>query len=335
MKSKKIVNVAEIASKDWTFLQDKMQNCEIEWRFYSSQPIKKLEHFIKTPRLSRLRACFLAVREAKRINADLIISHMPQSTIWVAFFAILLNVRIKHIAFTFNFTKLPKGIRREFIRFLFQHVDKMIVSTRAETFLYSSHFNLNIEQFDFLPWAMDKPIIDSKIPLVSGNYVCAVGGEGRDYRTLIESIKELEYKFVIVARPHNLVGLNLPDNVELFTNVSYDNFWNIINFSKCVLVPLENENINNGHISLVGSFALAKPILSSLATGTQDYVIHGYNGLLSKARDIAGLKNNIQLLLNDHNLSNKLSLNAEATYEKNHNVSKWCEYIKASLILLD
>lgn len=243
----------------------------------------------------------------------------------------LLNLRAKHIAFAFNFVNLPTGIRRKLMMFAFQNVDKFVVSTKAEESVYSDYFKLDKDKLDFLPWSMDKPVFDPETPLVSGDYVCAVGGEGRDYKTLVEAFKQLDFKLVIVARPQNLLGLDLPENIQVFTNVSNANFWNIINFSRFVAVPLENENINNGHISLVGSLSLAKPIVTTLATGTQDYVTHGYTALMSKPRDVSGLKNNIELLWNDQNLRNKMSLNAESVYNKNHNVTQWVDYVKANL----
>jgi hypothetical protein len=56
-----------------------------------------------------------------------------------------------------------------------------------------------------------------------------------------------------------------------------------------------------------------------------------YTALMSKLRNVSGLKNNIELLWNDQNLRNKMALNAESVYNKNHNVTQWVDYVKANL----
>src|SRR3546814_15688074 len=61
-------------------------------------------------------------------------------------------------------------------------------------------------------WGVQPPFVqDPDIPRVSGDYIGAIGGNARDYPTLVAAARQMpEVTFVLVARPENLRNLDLP-----------------------------------------------------------------------------------------------------------------------------
>jgi glycosyltransferase involved in cell wall biosynthesis len=333
MVSLKIVNCAEnIQDDNWNFLHDKMPDVSAEWSFFVNSPSNILEKVVTKPQLSRYRACLQAVIKAKYTKADLLISHLPRATCWTSIFANLINLNIPHLAFSFNFTDLPQGKTHQFMSYAFQKVDRFVVYSTAEKILYTDYFGLNPEKIDFLPFAMDLPEYESSGRIIEGDYICAVGSEGRDYATLAEAMKTLpNIPLVIVTRPYVIKGLNFSENVKIFTNLPIKQFWSIVKFSKFVVIPLRNANTNCGHISIVGSMRLDKAIITTASTGITDYIFPGVNSLVSPAQDVTALAMNIERLWRDSNLCSQMETEIRKIVQENHTLSSWTGYLKKFL----
>lgn len=333
MGNLKIVNAADnIQVNNWNFLEDKMQDVPAEWSFFINSPSNILEKVITKPKISRYRSCWQAVTKAKYTKADLLISHLPRTTCWTGVFANLINVNVPHLAFSFNFTDLPQGKSRQFMSYAFKKVDRFIVYSTAEKALYSDYFNLNTEKIDVLPFAMDIPEYEPQEPIIEGEYICAVGSEGRDYATLAEAMKTLpNIPLVIVTRPYVIETVNFPENIKIFTNLVSKKFWNIVKFSKFVVIPLRDAQTNCGHISLVGSMRFDKPIVSTTSAGTTDYIFPGVNSLVSPAQDVRGLATNIEKLWSDSNLYSQMETESRRIGQENHTLSSWVDYLKKFL----
>lgn len=329
MKAFQIVNCADhISAKSWNFLEDEIKDLDINWLFVRNSPTK-LEKIVKLSKLARYRACLEAVWQAKQTKADLIITHLPRATCWTAIFAKLLNVDIPHLAFSFNFTDLPAGTYREIMSRSFQQVDRFVVYSTCEKSLYAEYFGIEPERIDTVLWAMNQPSYNPQQSIMSEEYICAVGGEGRDYKTLAEAMAKLpDIKLVIVARGASVAGLEFSSNVRVLTDIPVDEFWNVVRFSKFVVLPLKNEQTNCSHISLVGSMLFGKPILTTRSTGTEDYVVHNGNALIIPPKDVEALSQNITRLWTDSNLAAKLGEASQSMAVSKHQLSNWVDYLK-------
>lgn len=325
-----IINNAEDPSADWVFLKDKMNDSAINWRFHNAIPRNFLEKKISKPSLSRIRAAFNSALEAKKLDAQLIISHGPNVTFWTAIFCCLLNVKSKHIAFSFTFTKLPGKLKSCMMKYALRNVHKFTSFSNVERELYSKYFSLPVEKFDYLPWTMDTPETDDTVMNQSA-YICAAGGEGRDYNTLIDAMDGLDINLVIIARPENLKHRKLPPNVTLLTNVPLKKFWAAIAQSKFSVVPMLAKDTNCGHGTIVGGYALGKAVVTTYSYATQDYAVGEYNSLISEPGDSKGLAENITRLWNDDALCEAMSKNALKHYQENYDPVHAVNYIKSFL----
>lgn len=328
-----IVNCAELAQEGWTFLKDKMPAGSLAWSFHTASPQNWIERLVKRPKIARYRAAAGAAIEAR--NADVVISHLPRMTWWVALFGRLFAAKTKHIAFSFNFTDLPTGLTHRLMSSAFRHVDRFVVFSRAEKTLYSEYFRIDSERIDVLPWAMKTPAARPETPLVAGDYICAIGGEGRDYKTMVEACRALpDIPVVMAVRPQNIAGMVLPAHIAARTNLPSSQFWNIVKFSRFVVIPLRDQATNCGHISIVGSMLLGKPVVSTLSTGTQEYVQHDRNALVGMPGDVDGLRQNIETLWQDQALYERLAQGA-FEFASQHDEGRWVDYLLRYLNTLE
>lgn len=266
------INVPDLSPADDAFTQLPTRHA-LRWVGLSGQPANALERGIRGVRLSRYRA---AAQAALAAGKDcFVISHLPLMTAAVAHLLRIRGRHVPHLGFAFNFTKLPSGWRHAYLRNALSRVDQLTVFSSYEKTLYAEHFGIDPSRFVPVIWTQGvppvqtEPGIDLKTP-----YLCAIGGEGRDFTLLIETAKRLEpgITMVIIARPHSLAGLPIPDNVTVLTNIPLARTWRIAQDSLGVLVPLVERGTCCGQITLVSAKLLGLPLATTWAYATREYV---------------------------------------------------------------
>jgi glycosyltransferase involved in cell wall biosynthesis len=326
-----IVNCAELTSPGWRFLEGDVAvpGLDLEWSFYScSEPRNWLERAVRRPRLSRYRACFQAAVQAKRLSPNIVVTHLPRATCWTAVFCRILRVRCPHLAFSFNFTDVPSGPILRVMRWAFSSVTKLVVYSEAEKSLYSQLFRLPDKRFDVVPWAMETPNFSPSFPLVDVPYICSIGGEGRDYFTLVEAMTAMPNVFlIIVCRRGMLNGLTLPPNVRVEYDLPIEQCWNLIQFSQFSVIPLQDVSTNCGHITIVASLLLGKALVTTRSNGTADYVLAGQNAEVAEAGDSAGLATAIGRLWNDPERAARFGAQGRVIAAERNSVTGWVHYL--------
>jgi glycosyltransferase involved in cell wall biosynthesis len=154
--------------------------------------------------------------------------------------------------------------------------------------------------------------------LQSGDYVCAVGGNARDYTTLgAVAERHPEIPQVWVVRPGNLTGLHLPPNVRVAANISYPASMNFLAHSRFMVLPLKSAEAPCGHVTLVSAMYLGKAIVATCSAGITDYVTEGETGLLCAAANVDSLEEHMLRLWNDPGEAERLGGNGLA-FVQNH-----------------
>ena len=144
--------------------------------------------------LARLFGSWEAVRGAQRRKARAIAAHGPALSAWCALFARVARIKIPIIAHSFNFTTLPRQLKRRAFSVTLSRVDRFVVYSTMERDLYAREFRIPPERFDVVLWGVRSPHVDiPESPLEQGSYVCAIGGNARDYRTLVEVARLLPH----------------------------------------------------------------------------------------------------------------------------------------------
>ena len=316
MKSIGCVSMAVDSS--WRWFQNKIENKDgYNWKFYNSAPKNIIEKYIKKPNIARLRACFNAGNDLKRGNTEILVSHLPIYAAWSEYFAGKKRRESYHLAFSFNFTSMPDKKQTEFMKKQFKKIDRFTVFSNYEKKFYSEYFEIPIEKIDMIHWGVAKPKIEVMERVISGEYVCAIGGEGRDYKTLASAAEKLpKIKFVIVAREKNLAGINFSDNVEVYTNLPLNKTMDIMNNSKFAVVPLETRTTPCGHVTMVSAMHLGKAQIVTYSEGVTDYIKDRETGLFTENQNVNDMKEKIEELWNNDELRKDIEVKAEKFAEE-------------------
>jgi glycosyltransferase involved in cell wall biosynthesis len=112
----------------------------------------------------------------------------------------------------------------------------------------------------------------------------------RDYETLIEAARLMPHiHFVVVARPYNLEGLEIPPNVAADTNLPVGQAMNILLYSRFMVFPLIHSEVPCGHVTIVAAMHLGKAFIVADSEGVRDYVCEGHNALTTPPRSPSAL----------------------------------------------
>ncbi len=308
MSEQTIVVCAEIADPRWHWLQQNFSDDGIRFEIVRCVARQANPRF----NIARLSGAFEAIRVAQRTGAKAIVAHGPTLAAWCGLFARVLRAKIPIVAHSFNFTEMPSPAKRPIFAAGLSNIDRFVVYSTVERALYAEAFGLDPERFDVVLWGVRPPEVDTpETPMEKGEYVCAVGGNARDYRTLMDAARKLPgLRFVVVARLANLAGLDMPANVTVHTDLPFAKTMNIISHSRFMVLPLVNSEVPCGHVTLVAAMHLGKAFIVTDSAGVSDYVRN--NGLTVAAGSAGELAAAIDRLWADPALSTRLGESGRA-----------------------
>lgn len=206
---------------------------------------------------------------------DVILSHLPGCAAWIE--TMRRGRKGRHDLFAFNFTSLPAGPRRWQMTRALKKVHQSFTLTEVERQLYANAFGMNSNQVTVVPWGVTPPEVGDD-RLMDGSYIASLGGEARDYGPLMEAARLLpDEKFVIVARPQNLMGLDLPPNVITMVNIPGPDAWNVVAHADMHILSMKSTETPCGIVTLVGAMHLGKPQIVTAAQGVLEYAPAGEN----------------------------------------------------------
>jgi hypothetical protein len=240
-------------------------------------------------------------------RTDFIVSHGPYTSYYAEAVGRGRHRDVPHLAFSFNFTDIPSGSRLAAMRRAFSRINRFMVYSTMERDLYSEVFGIPIERFIFLRWGVAPPIFEPGPREITQGYVAALGGEARDYGTLCEAARRLpDVTFALIVRPHSLAGIDVPKNVTVYTNLTWDRAWSFVWHSDVALLPLRSRDTPNGHVTAVGTMHIGKAQIITDSVGIRDYATDEQTALLVRPGDDAGFARAIERLLRDSDLRKRL-----------------------------
>ena len=303
------VNISDLGAPGWDWIGERFAEDPFRWLSFTARSSSWLENRVSRPKIGRYRACWQGIAAARRERAKVIVTHEALVAAWASAFYQANQLDAPHLAFAFTFSKLPTGARRRAFKRAVRSVDRFVCFSSVERARYADYFDIPIEKIDTLRWSVAEPDFDaSEAPIESGEYLCAVGSEGRDYATLIEAMRRLpELKLVLVARPENLVGLEIPANVSVHQNIPLQSVWNIVAHAKVMVLPLRDTEVPCGHSTLIMAMQFRTPSIVTESEGMTDYIEPGRTGLVCPTRDPAGMAETIERLYEDDTLAASLA----------------------------
>jgi glycosyltransferase involved in cell wall biosynthesis len=273
----------------------------VRWEFFHSTPRNWLERRIDRPDLAMTRSCWQAVRAAQRGGAKLLITHDPRTAMRCAWSMRMAGCRIPHVAWSFNYVRLPRSLTHHLMTWAFADVDRFIVFSTMERELYSEVFGIPAEKILSIFWGTSEPLVaQPEAPIESGDYVSAIGDNARDYPLLMAAMARLpDIPLVAVMRPKNTAGLTIPPNVRVRVNLPLGEANNIMKFSRFTVLPLLGSEVPCGHVTLVTAMRLCRAFIITNSSGVCDYVREGVNSLTHEAHSAESLAGRIRELWDD------------------------------------
>lgn len=303
----------------WVWIKDKFTYPHpLEWQFLSPGPPGRIDKFLGRPLLGRMLVGLRVRRLVRRGEIDLIVSHLPYCTSWMSLLLMGARRKTYHLAFAFNFTDLPTGLGRWLMKWSFRRVNRFVIFSTMEKRLYEEYFGIPAEKFERITWGVAPPIDQPGPRQIEVPYVVSMGGEARDYPTLVEVARAMkDTLFVLIVRPATLSGLQLPPNIKVFTNIPWTDAWSLVYYSALAVIPLRTSATPNGHVTLVGGMYLGKAHVVTASSGLADYVTNAENALTVPTGNAAAMQAAIESLLINPGLADRLGAAAKAFADTN------------------
>ncbi len=127
------------------------------------------------------------------------------------------------------------------------------------------------------------------------------GRTDRDFVTLLNALRSLKVKSVVVADgQYRDVFQDLPDNVEVHFDVSYETYKRYLMNSKLVVVPLVPGPSSRGQSVIMEAKKYGKPILCADIPLIREHFFNDFDGMIYYAPGNTGqLKDRINELFSD------------------------------------
>ncbi|MBJ6123113.1 glycosyltransferase [Sphingomonas mollis] len=290
---KPVVSLIREGAPGWRWLADRID--AVDWHFHDIPQQRTGSRGEKLARLARSLKAVFAAR-----HSDLILSFGPGNAAAIELARRILRVSVPHANYFFNYTPLPPPAQSASRGKLLADIGLLVVSAESERTQYAQHFGLNPAILETVLWGVGMPVVDTAYTVPAGPYVCSIGGNNRDYPMLLAAAALLpDTRFLIVARPVNMVGLTVPANVEVRTNIPFEAAMAVIAGAEAIILPMADRAVAAGHVTIVNAFLLETPVIATEAPGIADYVINGQTGILTVEHDAKAMADAITALLND------------------------------------
>lgn len=217
------------------------------------------------------------------------------------------------------------GFKRWLVRKIISSIDAIACPSRAQQqFLIQQGFDPN--KIFYIRNGIDIDFIQTNLKKVvdqpKERYILSVGKDlGRDYKTLVEAVKDLNIKVKVVAWPRNFQGIDkLPANISVQA-LSYRQVLALYKNAEFVVLPTKKEgNFNasdcSGQYSLLDAMASGKAVIASQRATLPDYLTDGVEGIIVEAENPTALKLVIKKLLGDSALAEQMGENALVKVKK-------------------
>ena len=224
--------------------------------------------------------------------------------------------KVPHIIMQSMWNLPGAGWKRPLLRFFLRTIAnsacRVVVYSRRQLQLYPREIGIPADKLVFLH--SHTYLFGENHPTSRGDYIFSGGDSNRDHHTLIESVRDMPCRVVIVTHQAEAIKkLNPSSNVELVNGLPLSEFNRMMAGSLAVVVALKPGKIETGGRSVYGNaMTLGKTVVVA-DDDTGDYIHDGLDGLVVPPGNVAALRNALQRVLADPALAESLGHNARQT----------------------
>lgn len=191
---------------------------------------------------------------------------------------------------------------------------------------YCSRFKVKKDKF----FVLNDPISTSEIKEFNflQSYIFVGGEAERDWDTLFLTCKEIpKIKFVCIARKKYFnQSLEIPENVNLYFDTDHETFYNLMQESSLVVIPLKSQ-LPSGLIILLEAAFMQKSVIATKTPSIENYIENGIRGFLVEQRNSKDLLEKIQVLYYDAELQRKMTKNLLNYVLVNHSTESYTKIL--------
>ena len=164
-----------------------------------------------------------------------------------------------------------------------------VVFTEQEIEDYARRLGIPSSRLLFIPhgdWPQPIQIPDAFAPDpdldLTTPFYFAGGFTNRNYAPVIETFRKLGHRLIIVCSSTNtdVVDTELPANVSVYRDITFENFELLLAASKAVIIPLRYDAGAAGHSVLVRSMRNGKIVIANDFRIIDDYIKNDVDGVL-------------------------------------------------------
>lgn len=161
---------------------------------------------------------------------------------------------------TYPRNRFELAIRRALLSFAYRSVTDTFVNVTNEIIAYSSLFKLPKDKFSYLPYCYR--LSGYKYQILNNGYIWAGGNGDRDYATLIEAVRNINYPVIINATRKSLFhGLEIPLHVKII-GVSPTEFRQYMAGCSFGVIPMVGGKLHSGgQQTFLGLMKMGKPVI--------------------------------------------------------------------------
>lgn len=254
---------------------------------------------------------------------DLVLSHGMQSGIVLCLWRRLFGKgTYRHIVFdigAFNSAR-ESGRSLKLMQFASKSLDGVIYHTPNQRAYYEKCYPWLLDKAKFVAFGTDAEFFYEKAPLQKASepsYILCVGYYKRDWDTLIHAYEQIDTDVRLRLIGNEKLQTNHP-NIEVLGAVSIENLKEQIRNALFCVLPLQQFNYSYGQMTLLQQMAMGKAVIVA-----DVYSIEAYKGeehfLLYAPEDANGLKQQMELLLRDELLRDRIGMTAQRAVAQEYN----------------
>ncbi len=196
------------------------------------------------------------------------------------------------------------------------YIDKVLCYSAHECDMYASEFDVPRSMFGNVRLGIDRNATGNAKSSVKGDYVFAAGRSNRDYDFLIESLGA-DYDIQIACPGYKIPSWYKHGRVKVLDNCFGDEMYRVLSKSLCAAIPLDDENISSGQLSILQAMSMGKPVVATANRTVEEYIDNGRDGLVV-AKTPEAMLQAVDRLATDNSFYGRISATARRSFESRY-----------------
>jgi glycosyltransferase involved in cell wall biosynthesis len=184
------------------------------------------------------------------------------------------------------------------------------VMTSAERIRYAQMFGVSIDRFRFVPWPLRAQ--DSQMPPFFGSVSRKVLSSGRvvcDWNTLFQAANGTDWALTVVCSRRDLPHverLNRAHQARVLSEIPFIEHQSHLETAAVYVISVLEKEGSNAQVRLGNAVRAGVPVVATQIKGLEGYVVDGETALLVAPGDWQGMRNAVNLLLENSALRERL-----------------------------